>query len=165
MKIHPDFITEANEDELHGDIEIALEKIPQRKGQLRNRILRFGWDYEKPEKWLANFPEWIVDFIAGNWKAWPSGSLPDSITINEYMRGQRIAPHIDSPAFGDVAILSLLADVTMRFTSPAGETRDFLLPRRSLAVMSGELRSRWTHETLPLEADLRYSIVFRKRVA
>lgn len=166
MKIHPDFITEDDEEDLRCRIEVALEKIPQRKGQLRNRILRFGWDYENPKKWLRDIPffmaEWEWD--AGRQKSFSAADY-DSVTINEYLRGQRIAPHIDSPAFGDVAILSLLADVTMRFTSPAGETRDFLLPRRSLAVMSGELRSRWEHSTLPIESEKRLSIIYRNRVA
>jgi alkylated DNA repair dioxygenase AlkB len=160
MNIHPNFITEGDEDALHGHIEVALEKIPQRKWQLRNRVLRFGWDYEKPKKWLGLPPDsFFVPIPAQHFLL-----TTDSVTINEYLRGQRIASHIDSKAFGDVVILSLLADVTMRFTSPAGATRDFLLLRRSLAVMSGELRDKWTHETLPLDADKRISIVYRKRI-
>lgn len=162
MKLHPNFITEADELELAESIKKALGKLPEKKREGRNRILRMGWDYEKPEKWLGSPPSWIgralfapTDVFGFEW---------NSITLNEYLRGQRIAPHIDSPAFGDVAILSLLADVTMRFTSPVGEMRDFLLPRRSLAVMSGELRHKWKHETLPLESDIRYSIVYRKRL-
>lgn len=166
MKITPDFITEGDEDELRCQIEIALGRLPERKGRLRNRVLRFGWDYLKPKKWIGPTPppEWVWRPVVIACSIWPASEIPDSFTINEYTRGQRIAPHIDSPAFGDVVILSLLADATMRFTSPAGETRDFLLPRRSLTVMSGELRHRWTHETVPLEADLRISIVYRKRL-
>lgn len=159
MNILPDFITEGDEAVLAREIELALAKIPERKTGLRNRVIRFGWDYEKPDKWLGEPPFWT------NIVCQPRHKRYDSITVNEYVRGQRISPHVDSKKFdAEIIILSLLADATMRFTSPAGEIRDFVLPRRSLAVMSGELRQKWTHETLPLDAELRYSIVYRKRL-
>lgn len=172
MNILPDFITESGEDALAINITIALRNVQERKGELRNRVLRFGWDYEKPTKWLGEITGWLMfpaltspeDFKLYGFREAANMRLFDSVTLNEYVRGQRISPHIDSAAFGDVEILSLLADATMRFTSPAGEIRDFVLPRRSLAVMSGELRQKWTHETLPLDAELRYSIVYRKRL-
>lgn len=159
MKIQPAFISEDSERWICGHVAEALEDIRERHGKLRNRVLRFGFDYEKPSKWLGPVPSWIPS-VAGD-----DHEDADSVTLNEYVKGQQIAPHIDSAAFGDVKILSLLADVTMRFTSPMGKNRDFLLPRRSLAVMSGELRTKWTHETMPLEADLRISIVYRLRIA
>lgn len=157
MTIHPEFITEGDEDELRCHIEIALGSVREKKRNGRNRVWRAGWDYDT-DKWIGAIPQWLISdtIIVDGF---------DSVTINEYLRGQSIAPHMDSLKFGDVGILSLLADATMRFTSAIGEQRDFVLPRRSLAIMSGELRYKWKHETLPLEADLRHSIVYRKRIS
>lgn len=161
MTIHPDFTCCHDEDRLVRNIDAELDGVHEKNRDCRNRILRYGWDYENPTKPLGKWP----DFVPHLWSMLDGWEfLPDSITINEYLKGQAIAPHTDSLAFGDVAILSLLADTTMRFTSPTGEVRDFLLPRYSLAIMSGELRNSWLHETLPLEADRRLSIIYRRRL-
>lgn len=158
MTIHPEFITEFQETALEFIISEELEAVTLRNKNGRNRILRIGWDYLNTKKWIGEVPGSVPSWI-------PSiGGGEDSITINEYISGHSIAPHIDSPKFGDVAILSLLADATMRFTSPAGEIKDLLLPRRSLAIMSGELRTKWEHSTLPLAAARRISVVYRKRL-
>lgn len=158
MTIHPDFVCHHDEDRLVRNIDVELEGVHEKKRDSRNRIIRMGWDYEHPNNWAADIPIWIpLPELQGL-------GVFDNVSVNEFLRGQTIAPHIDSTAFGDIAILSLLSDTTMRFTSPTGEVRDFLLPRRSLAIMSGELRNRWRHETLPLESDRRISVVYRKRL-
>ena len=150
-------ITEAEELQMQTCIASAMSRLRARPGDHRSRILRYGWDYVKPTIWRI-IPEWV-------WipRAIDRGDF-DNISINEYQRGQAITPHIDSEKFGDVYILSLLADSVMRFTSQTGEAQSFALPRRSLAVMSGELRRKWRHETLPLESDLRYSVVYRRKI-
>lgn len=168
MKIHPYFITESGEGILLDHIDTVLNVVHEKKRDGRNRIIRYGWDYENPMKWIRDIPSWLFA------PSWPGAAcvlglpildgLVNSVTINEYLRGQIIAPHIDSHAFGDVAILSLLSDATMRFVSPTGQVKDFELPRRSLAVMAGELRNSWQHSTLPLEADRRISVVYRTKL-
>lgn len=164
MKIYTDFITEADEEEIGFHVDAALDGIRQNRRDGRNRILRFGWDYAKPDKWLKNPPEWVPSFPTGSGARDVFAIDCDSWTINEYLKDQRILPHIDSKAFGDVAILSLLGDATMQFVSASGQTKLFFLPRRSLAVISGELRHKWSHETLPLVADRRISIVYRLKL-
>lgn len=73
---------------------------------------------------------------------------PIHLLINEYLSGQGIMPHTDSPAlFGPVIVsLSLLSDCLMTFTKEDG-THSFSvqLPRRSLLVMSDEIRYHWKH--------------------
>lgn len=172
MIIHPDFISPETEQILVKEADRQLKKVHAKGRDGRNRIVRMGWDYEKPDKWLGDIQVWWVPLCGMSFKFYSEEFAEvakefddaDSVTVNEYINGQRIAPHIDSPAFGDVAILSLLADVIMRFVSPAGEVRDFEVPRRSLSVMSGELRTKWTHETLPLVADRRISVVYRHKL-
>ncbi|XP_066586056.1 alpha-ketoglutarate-dependent dioxygenase alkB homolog 7, mitochondrial isoform X2 [Prorops nasuta] len=64
-----------------------------------------------------------------------------------------IKPHIDSVRFcGEIiAGLSLLTDSVMRFTLVGHEKEcyeDFLLPRRSLYIISGMARYKFNHEIL-----------------
>lgn len=160
MIIHSDFLCEHDEDLLAADCDYELSEVSEKKRDGRNRILRYGWDYLNPNKWIGDLPQWAYGRFT-----WPDNfPIFDSLAINEYLIGQAISPHIDSAAFGDVSILSLLSDVTMRFVSPTGQVKDFDLPRRSLAVMAGELRNSWQHSTLPLEADRRISIVYRTKL-
>lgn len=85
---------------------------------------------------------------------------PDSITINEYLKGDVIQPHVDALGGGKIiTILSLGSSATMVFRKKELSYTVVLEPR-SLIQMSGELRYKWTHEILPV-ADTRYSVVFR----
>lgn len=159
MKIIPDFISSGDEDCLAWRIGNELASVSEKRREGRNRIVRFGWDYTDPSKWLRDIPTWVGAFSLPDHL-----QIPDSVTINEYLREQSIVAHKDSENFGDVQILSLLADVIMVFFSPTGEVKNFELPRRSLAIMSGELRHSWLHSTLPLDADRRISVVYRKKL-
>lgn len=152
MRVLDNFVTPESEADLMAKLEPILAVVPRRKGQHRSRVIRFGFDYEHPGEWLGDIPDWLCLSDA------------DSVTVNEYLHGQSIAPHVDSTKFGDVMILSLLADVLMRFTDPNGLTRDFLLTRRSLATLPPELRSTWKHSTLPLDAPRRISIIYRRKI-
>lgn len=87
---------------------------------------------------------------------------PDSVTVNEYLRGQVIKAHVDALGGGPViTILSLGTPATMRFRRKnVDKFYDVVLAPRSLIQMRDELRYKWTHEILPV-ADTRYSVVFR----
>lgn len=99
---------------------------------------------------------------------------PDQITVNDYQPGQGIAAHIDThSAFTDaIASLSLVSEVVMEFRHPDGRLEGFLLPPRSLLVMTGASRYEWTHAIPPRLFDVidgkrvdrqrRVSITFRK---
>ena len=71
------------------------------------------------------------------------------IVVNEYLPGQGIKSHIDSPdLFGAVIVsLSLLSDCVMTFTrkESGGQVQKFL-KRRSLVVLDEEARFEWGHE-------------------
>jgi len=86
---------------------------------------------------------------------------PDSITINEYLKGQGIAPHVDSKGSGEViSVLSLLSEATMVLTKHGEQPHFIKLPARSLVQMRDEVRWKWSHAIKPVAAT-RYSIVFR----
>jgi hypothetical protein len=98
----------------------------------------------------------------------------DQVTLNEYVAGRGISPHVDTHAgFEDgIVSLSLGADIVMELAPKSEEcagnnaggdtgdadevgvgndnvvadaTRHIVLPRRSLLVLRGEARFAWTH--------------------
>jgi len=74
--------------------------------------------------------------------------IPDQIIINEYTPGQGIKPHLDHiTSFAEIVIsLTLLSSVTMDFTSiESKESKPIYLERRSLVILSGDARYKWTH--------------------
>ncbi|KAJ8956155.1 hypothetical protein NQ318_020705 [Aromia moschata] len=83
---------------------------------------------------------------------------PDQLTVNKYNPGQGIPHHIDThSAFEDPIIsLSLQSSVIMELKR-GEEHLCVLLPRKSLAVISGESRYDWTHGITPRRFDIVYS--------
>lgn len=125
----------------------------------RSCVLRYGWDYEAPIKKLALWPDWI-ETIRKNLPH-PVPEPKCAVTVNEYRKGHRITPHIDSERFGEtIQTVSIGSSATLRLTR-GGEKREFELANGSLCILSGEARHLWQHEILPVDG-LRYSIVFRE---
>ena len=85
---------------------------------------------------------------------------PDSVTINEYLKGDVIQAHVDAIGAGPViTVLSLGSSATMLIRRNSISYTVLLAPR-SLIQLRGESRYKWTHEILPVNAT-RYSVVFR----
>jgi len=85
--------------------------------------------------------------------------LPDQLTVNRYLPGQGIPPHIDSHSCcsGSLLSLSLGSGVTMEFRnttlgSNSQPTPVWLTPR-SLLVLEGEARYVWSHGIVPRTGD------------
>lgn len=87
--------------------------------------------------------------------------LPDSVTVNEYHKGQVIDWHIDSMKSGPVINVLSLASKAVMGLKKSDEERVYVLNPRSLVHMSEDERFKWKHCIYPVEAT-RYSIVFRK---
>lgn len=149
-----DFIDKYLEEELIDNIQWEIARDEPRDWKYRGHVLRYGWDYSGT-KWVEDVPRWLVPY--------EFEELHNSITINHYLTGQSIPPHIDSLKFDEVIeVLSLGSECLLRFTR-GGEAVDVPLPPRSLLVMSGEARYEWEHQVLPCRAE-RFSIVYRNRV-
>ena len=103
----------------------------------------------------------------------------DQLTLNDYMPGQGIPPHVDthSPFEEVFASLSLKSGVTMHFKSAPDDngeskTKDLYLMPRSLVIFSGEVRYNWLHSIAQRKIDKvgemlkfrhrRISLTFRK---
>lgn len=145
-----------------------------------------------PEKQL---PEYIQSLIITQLSticetSTPQRPLPNQLTINKYLPGQGIAPHIDSEkAFGKIIyVVSLLNPVVIDFLQKTNNNNNsetggvgnqgkkkrevgVFLPPRSLLLMEGEARYDWEHTIRPRRVDmvdgmiyerkLRYSLTFR----
>lgn len=78
----------------------------------------------------------------------------DQITINRYLPGQGIPPHIDTHSVFEDTILSLsLGSACVMDLKRGKEKISIVLPGRSLLVMSGESRYAWSHGICPRHND------------
>lgn len=86
-------------------------------------------------------------------------SEPDQIIVNEYIvddtRSQGISPHTDrSDYFGKtIATISLIESWAMKFTHDAEPSVEIVLPKRSIAIMTGPSRFDWKHSISPRKND------------
>ena len=123
---------------------------------LSRRVQHYGWRYSykarriDPSDYLGPLPKW-AEFIADRLV---SSALvpqrPDQLIVNEYVGKQGISGHSDSESFADgIATISLLESWEMVFRKKPLKCRrpvPQVLEQRSVAVMSGDSRWRWTHE-------------------
>ena len=170
----PNFLSEVEERELvtaidNGDWSHVLKR----------RVQHFGWRYEYKDRKidlsmrLGPLPQWALALAERLEKIGLLRHLPDQVIVNEYIGKQGISKHTDCiPCFEDgVAMLSLLESWEMIFRKggKAGKRVSKLLAHRSVAVISGDARYKWTHEipsrlTEPggLKRHRRISVTFRK---
>lgn len=135
-----EFITEAEETAL-------LKEINRQpwSNELSRRVQHYGYKYEYRTRTLgppiAPIPEWATPLLErANFPA-------QQLIINEYTPGQGIGTHTDSAVFSSpILCISLGSPCTMIFRRWAGRTHVAQLARRSLVVMDGECRWKWTHE-------------------
>lgn len=158
-----DFVSEAEERYL-------LDHVDEEKWEfaLRRRTQQYGYRYNYREHTVKRLKDplghhtwWLEDLMKKmNDEV---GFNPTQAIVNEYLPGQTIAPHVDAPCFGPViASLSLSSTWRMGFER-TNEALRVMLPRRSLLVMIGESRSRWSHSISSSQEVLerRVSITFR----
>ena len=173
-----DFLTEDEEAELVATIDRGVWGL-----ELKRRVQHHGWRYDYKAReidrsmHLGPLPRW-ADKLA---RRLVDGGLvrqrPDQVIVNEYEYAQGISPHVDSPSFADgIATISLLESWEMVFREK-GSRRMVrqVLERRSVAIMEGDARYRWTHEipqrkTEPgssgkVKRGRRISLTFRKVLA
>lgn len=157
LNIIKEFLTLEEESEILSNIDKkkAVKKFD------RNSIQRFGSDKPYKSDMVSNvIPEFLVNVGKKLVERKIVQNQPQSVTINQYLKGQAIASHIDSAQSGKViTILSLLSDAIMVFTLNK-ERVSIEVPRRSILTMSGESREKWKHAIEPVKSE-RYSIVFR----
>lgn len=156
LKVIEDFITHDEEREI---LEM-LKPTPKRSTTERNSIKRYGAvtynNYMKGD--IPDFLKKIAEKLVVEKHLW---MIPDSISINEYQKGQVVKPHIDNAESGSViSVVSLLSEATMKMEM-GNESFFVELPPRSLLQLRDEFRFSWKHSIEPVKS-ARYSIVFRQ---
>ncbi len=149
IRIIDNFITKEQENEI-----LKLVPIKNHSGKNeRNQILRYG-------SFLPYRMQNVSETIP---KIFKTLNIPvefNSVTINEYFRGQSIDYHYDLPNSGNViTVLSLHSIADLIFKNYKGETKCYTLKPLSLTTISGKLR--WWYKHSCLAYDRRYSVVFR----
>lgn len=153
-----DFITPDQETELIKNFKVSSFK---KNTKSRNSIQRFGsnvpYKGSLVSKTIPEYFNFLLDKLIDQSLV---AVKPESVTINEYLAGQGITPHIDSKGSGEViTVLSLLSSAEMVLSNKKLQ-HTVELPPRCLCQMRDEIRHIWQHSVKPV-ASTRYSIVFR----
>jgi alkylated DNA repair protein alkB family protein 8 len=146
----------------------------------RRRVVHYGLEFDYSLRRavardsVGSIPTWCHQFIGRAIRDRHFQFYPDQITVNEYLPGNGIPPHVDThSAFENlIASLSLLSDTVMSFTHRGGDRVDVVLPHRSLLLMKDEGRYDWEHSIADRKTDVvdsitvhrgrRVSVTFRK---
>ncbi len=143
----PDFLSEAEERQL---VE-TIDRQPWSE-ELQRRVQHYGWLYDYSARrvdstmHIGPLPEWAQAIAERLFQEGLVPHMPNQVIVNEYVGDQGISRHVDSDSFADgIAMVSLLESWEMVFRR-GGEKRLQRLDKRSVAIMRGESRYRWTHE-------------------
>ena len=172
----PDFLGEREEEEL-----VTILDGADWNTELQRRVQHYGWRYDYKARQidasmrLGPLPEWAAHLAARLVSKGLLSDFPDQVIVNEYVGRQGIAKHVDSTSFADgIAMISLLEswEMVFREKKKGGRKRDVRLGRRSAAIMTGDVRCRWTHEIPKRKYEpgrvargRRISLTFRKVLA
>ena len=144
-----DAIGEAEESEI-SDLIDAAPLAPFQFGQWQGKRLtaNYGsaYDYQRGRPTEAPpLPDWLLDLRA---RLAPQVSRDPQDFVQglliRYDPGAQIGWHRDRPQYGEVLCLSLGSGATLRLrrrTADGFERRNVELPRRSLYLLSGEVRN------------------------
>ncbi|XP_076652502.1 alpha-ketoglutarate-dependent dioxygenase alkB homolog 7, mitochondrial [Halictus rubicundus] len=152
MQIIPNFISAAEEQSLIEEVDPYMKRLRYEESHWDDAIHAYRETERKD--WNENNAK-IINRIRET--AFPKelSQLPLIHVLDLAAKGW-IKPHVDSIRFcGEIiAGLSLLSNSVMRLTMVGHETthkHDFLLPQRSLYIMSGVARYNYNHEILKNE--------------
>ncbi len=153
----PNFLT-------HAEVDAITRRIPPTpvlKKASRNSARRYGTEFPYEGGIVRGpVPEYLENLNTKIMEAGISKQLYKSISINEYLPGNSIAPHIDNSKSGEtIAVVSLLGPASMRLQSDT-IGYELILESGSLIQMREAVRWRWKHSIPPVK-EKRYSIVFR----
>ncbi|KFM24129.1 Alkylated DNA repair protein alkB-like protein 8 [Auxenochlorella protothecoides] len=148
------------------------------KRRVQHHGMRFEYATRHVEVGAAQapLPPALHDFVALRLAPRIPGSQAlDQVTVNEYVAGVGLSPHVDThSAFGDTLLsLSLAGPCVMVFRKEGRADVALALPPRSLLVLQGEARHAWQHYIphrksdmvggeVVLRAERRVSFTFRQ---
>lgn len=155
-----DVITEEEEKFLLNSLD--WDNDGSASAEMKHRkVKHFGYEFQygsntvDPDRPIAAIPPGY-NFLQDRFtKRCPRSYQYDQLTINCYLPGQGIPPHIDTHSvFEDTIVsLSLGSACVMDFKREDKKAAIFL-PPRSLLIMAGEARYAWTHGICPRSNDI-----------
>ncbi|KAG2196993.1 hypothetical protein INT47_006940 [Mucor saturninus] len=182
LSIVYDAVTQSEEEDLINAVDtqtwsgLGISPNPELKRRTQQYGHLFSYRYRKVLQEYGPLPPFCQFFVDRILQHLWMPDTPNHLLVNEYNPGQGIMPHIDAPTlFGPIIMsLSLLSDCIMKFTQE-DQSVDIILPRRSLAILTGEARYKYKHsiskdlietvDTLVIHRDRRVSFTFREIIA
>lgn len=106
----------------------------------------------------AELPTFCDSLLSNFYRQFPLKFKFDQLTINYYEPGQGIAPHVDSEeAFDEpLLIVSLSSTAVLEFKeldAVEAKVSRVVLPPRSMLLLMGDARYRYTHAIRPVKVD------------
>ncbi|KOC71296.1 Alkylated DNA repair protein alkB like protein 8 [Habropoda laboriosa] len=158
LKLIENVITEEQEKMLLNTINWYNEGLSALK---HRKVKHFGYEFQynsnkiDPDKPITPIPE-NYHFLKAVFKKYHDVPYEyDQLTINHYLPGQGIPPHIDTHSVFEDNILSLsLGSACIMDFKRENKKAAILLPPRSLLIMSGETRYAWSHGICPRHNDV-----------
>jgi alkylated DNA repair dioxygenase AlkB len=166
-------VQEAISADLEAELSERIDSAPltpfefgQWEGKRLTANYGSAYDYQRARPVPAPpMPDWIEDLrdrLAPQVERDPEAFV--QALLIRYDPGAGIGWHRDRPQYGEVIGLSLNAPATLRLRRrlPGGgfERAPVELPRRSLYLLSGEVRTQWEHSIAPMDVTRR-SVTFR----
>jgi alkylated DNA repair dioxygenase AlkB len=167
------FVQEAISPDLEAELSERIDAAPltpfqfgQWEGKRLTANYGSAYDYQRARPVPAPpMPDWIEDLrdgLAPQVERDPAQFV--QALLIRYDPGAGIGWHRDRPQYGEVIGLSLNAPATLRLRRrlPGGgfERAPVELPRRSLYLLGGEVRTQWEHSIAPMDVTRR-SVTFR----
>jgi alkylated DNA repair protein alkB family protein 8 len=175
LTILNDFVTIEEELQLLESLEFSSWK-----DTLSRKVQHYGFnfnykalmlDFDTPATDIPSkcqeVAERIIDttYISENNSTLKFSQLINQLTVNEYLPGQGIAPHIDTEAcIGPIIyVINLGAGIVMTMKNKKlGLKKNVWIPQRSLYIMTGDARYEWSHGIKPRSSDVVDSILINR---
>lgn len=137
--------------------EISLiESIMSEKWltDIKRRVQHYGYKYDYKSRsidysmFIGPLPSWALLYANKLQQEKHIDKVPDQLIVNEYLPGQGIANHTDcEPCFDETIIsISLGSNCIMDFINLKTKQKvQVLLKRRSLVILNGDARYKWSH--------------------
>ena len=163
----PDFISESDEQSF-----INILDGMEWNNELQRRVQHYGYRYDYRARGidtamrLGSLPEFSLPIQRKMLRDGHLANPPDQLIVNEYIPGQGISAHTDCiGCFQDrIAAVSLGWAYELDFIhAKSGRTHSMILDRRSLLVLSGEVRYDWLHRIRARRSD--YGIARKRRIS
>ncbi|KAG8193528.1 hypothetical protein JTE90_003739 [Oedothorax gibbosus] len=159
-----DFLTEEEEAQLL--TAVNCEDVKDEKAVLKHRkVKHYGYEFvygsntiDRSQKLEEDIPDVCLPHLQKLVALGHLARIPDQLTVNHYLPGHGIPPHIDthSACEDGIVSISLGSQVLMDFyhAEDAELCASVLLPPRSALVMLGESRYLWKHGITPRKTDI-----------